>query len=274
MWYMMSVTLKDEDAQRRGLVVVYSNLGTKAPADPFSDVRQRFHAQAGLPLRVAALHYCYEDASLKPFVTGLHMCCNKETRKRFRVHFGSWDNMSFKLQTFGIQMKDFPVNRDGSLSLEWHVEWIQACRYQESLEPVNSGVIVPRRFDVLFGRGIATREHTGNLRAAHLVEMFQAEYESAGKFEKTEIAERIVGIIHESYGRFLKWKECQWEQVEYNVAREKVSHFFRQLRCRKVDGGTNTTTSVPSQTATAKRAPTVTPILSVPTMEEVKRKWK
>jgi hypothetical protein len=53
-------------------------------------------------------------------------------------------------------------------------------------------MLVPRRFDVLFGRGHYTRNHTGNLRAAHIADMFRDKYEAATKYEKTAIAERIT----------------------------------------------------------------------------------
>ena len=53
-------------------------------------------------------------------------------------------------------------------------------------------VIEPRRFDVLFGKGKITTNWTGNQRAYHIVEMHRERYEKATKYEKTEIAERIV----------------------------------------------------------------------------------
>ena len=92
-----------------------------------------------------------------------------------------------------------------------------------------SATITPR--DVLFGRGRSTREHDGNLRCAHLVEMHQPEYEHCSKSEKTDLAMRIVFMIKECDGRFLKKdRKTGWEEVEDTKAREKVSHFFRHLR--------------------------------------------
>jgi hypothetical protein len=95
--------------------------------------------------------------------------------------------------------------------------------------------IAPRRFDVLFGKGKAFREHKGNVRANHLVAMDRAKYEQADKTEKTNIARRIVNIIHESHGRFLKFEESEgcWEEVDYGKAREKISHIFRNQKDRK-----------------------------------------
>merc|ERR1712072_57476 len=93
-----------------------------------------------------------------------------------------------------------------------------------------SDIILPRKFDVLFGKG-KSREHVGNLRCAYLVEQHQAEYERANRSAKTEIAENIIAMVNESGGRFLKKdrNKC-WQEVTHTQAREKVSHFFRRLR--------------------------------------------
>ena len=84
----------------------------------------------------------------------------------------------------------------------------------------------------LFGRGKIAKTHTGNLRALHLCEMNYARYESAlsGKYGKTEVAEMIVRIIHESGGRFLTPESNGWVEVDDDAAREKISHFFRHMR--------------------------------------------
>ena len=58
--------------------------------------------------------------------------------------------------------------------------------------------------DVLFGRGKNTREHTGNLRCAYLVEVREEEYNACRKAAKTKIAEQVVTMVLDSGGRFLK----------------------------------------------------------------------
>ena len=115
---------------------------------------------------------------------------------------------------------------------------------------------------LLLGKGKNTREHTGNLRAVHLVEMHREKYENANKFHKTEIAERIVSIIHESHGRFLKWEGNDgWVEVKHNEAREKISHFFRHMRSKTT---TSTTTTTKSESNAVKRviSPCASPIAS------------
>ncbi|OEU14906.1 hypothetical protein FRACYDRAFT_269706 [Fragilariopsis cylindrus CCMP1102] len=61
--------------------------------------------------------------------------------------------------------------------------------------------------------------------------MHQLEYEKCSKSEKTELAKRIVTMIKECNGRFLKKdRKLGWQEVTDSQAREKVSHFFRHLR--------------------------------------------
>ena len=140
----------------------------------------------------------------------------------------------------GIPIDKEILKPNGHLGLKWFNEWMQIRESQEADHSENDGgttpstiavTITPRKFDVLFGRGRNTREHCGNLRCAHLVEMHQPEYEHCSKSEKTELAMRIVVMIKECDGRFLKKdRKTGWEEVEDTKAREKVSHFFRHLR--------------------------------------------
>eukprot|EP00934_Nitzschia_sp_Nitz4_P005604 Nitzschia sp. Nitz4//scaffold44_size153857//42605//46236//NITZ4_002709-RA/size153857-augustus-gene-0.2-mRNA-1//1//CDS//3329552121//5594//frame0 len=252
MWYFFSVILREEDSQRIGVVGVLMNVGENARLEALPVVQGLNQMRRGAAKKFVAIHYCVDDVALKPQVTNLAINLDKESRRRFRLHLGTPEFLSFTLQTYGIPIKESPIKLDGSVSLEWHRQWVQARQKVEGTEQGGSteAVIVPRRFDVLFGRGKHTREHTGNLRAAHLVEMFQTEYEQAGKFEKTKIATRIVNMIHESYGRFLKWNRNVWEEVDDDAAREKISHFFRHLRSKVPDGSSTTYNSDATSTVT------------------------
>mmetsp|Transcript_77760 Transcript_77760/g.116955 ORF Transcript_77760/g.116955 Transcript_77760/m.116955 type:complete len:513 (+) Transcript_77760:269-1807(+) len=233
-WYVFTTTLRDEETQKKGVVMVVYNTGKVPKAEEMKIMGRIHRTRQGIPKRIVGGHYCYSDASLRPFVAGMRLFLDKEVRNRLRAHYGTHDDLLFKLQTFGINTKDHPMADNGILSLAWHQEWLQIRKTQEECNRAASDdITVPRRFDVLFGRGKNTREHTGNLRAAHLVDMYQHKYEHANKFQKTEIAERIVSIIHESYGRFLKWENDLWVEVEHDAAREKISHFFRHNRSKK-----------------------------------------
>lgn len=229
---MFYTIMLDEEAQCMGVVSIKSNYGVNARHESFSLAKQIYRINSALPKKLGAFHYCYDKTSIKPFMRGVQLFLAKDMRTRFRAHFGNHDKIMFELQTYGIPTKYHPILPDGNILLEWHKEWLQAKRMQEESESCLKSVIVPRRFDVLFGRGKYSREHTGNLRALHLVEMHRTAYERAGKNEKTAIADRIVQIIHESLGRFLKWEKEGWVEVDAFVARDKVSHFFRHLRSK------------------------------------------
>jgi hypothetical protein len=91
-----------------------------------------------------------------------------------------------------------------------------------------------RRFDVLFGTGKSFQEYTGNVHANQLVASYRPKYNKADRQEKTDIALHIVKIIRESYdGRFLKFEENEgWVEAGPGMAREKISHIFRNQRNR------------------------------------------
>jgi hypothetical protein len=205
MWYLSSTVLKDEEDQKRGMVIVVYAV-RDAVSENFKTVKRAHSVREGIPKKPVAVHYCYNKRYLRPFFAGVKAFMNREMRARVRTHCGTHEEIVFELQTYGIQIDGQPFNSDGSLTLDWHHEWLETRKTQElALSPRTDDIVVPRRFDVLFGRVKSTLQHTGNLRCIHLVEMNRERYESANKFAKTEIAERIVSIVYESYGRFLKW---------------------------------------------------------------------
>lgn len=204
-----------------------------------------YRVEKALPPKIVGGHYCYLDPSLTPYVSGIQLFSTEHDRFRMRQHLGTQNAISFQLQTFGIPTESGPMDRQGRWSLDWHKEWIRAQRLIEeegqsldcarcSTKPATTGnIMIPQRFDVLLGRSKHARDHTGNLRAAHLVEMNWKKYDRAGKYEKTEISERIVSIINESGGRFLKFDEDRgsWFIIENDgEKRAKIAHFFRHLR--------------------------------------------
>jgi hypothetical protein len=234
MWYVLTTTLQDdEETQKKGVIMLVDSTGIKSFWD-LGFIKKMHKTREGIPKRVVGGHFCYGDASLRPFVAGVRLFLGKGDRARFRPHFGTHEDIKFELQTYGINpTDDHSIQENGSLSLAWHREWLHIRKAQEASSSTSDGILIPRRFDVLLGKGKSVRDHTGNLRANHLVEMNWPKYEKAGKYGKTDIAERVIAMIHESYGRFLKWEEDEgWVEVEHDVAREKISHFFRYMRTK------------------------------------------
>jgi hypothetical protein len=242
--------LDDEDTQKNGAVVVVMNVGPhRLSLDHMFYIREskKIVAEA-MPHRVTSLHYCYDDYFVYPFVTLFRFILgDRIALGSFRLHFGTPSEYSYTLLTYGIPAQFLPMNEAGEVVLGHHMEWIERRRVQES-SGLPATAMIPRRFDVLLGRGGDLSDHTGNLRAFHIVEMNRERYEKASKFEKTQIAERIVHLIHQSYGRFLQKEKGEWVEVTTETAREKISHCFRRLR--ELDRKRN-----PQATTTATKRP-------------------
>lgn len=88
--------------------------------------------------------------------------------------------------------------------------------------------------DVLCGRGAPTNQHPGNQYFRDIISQFQLPYTAARRSRKPEIALRVVRIIEENGGRFLKRnKYCSrgghfgWEEVGAQRAYEKACQALR-----------------------------------------------
>lgn len=190
---------------------------------------------ASLPLRVSSFHHCY-GASAAPMMKIVAFVASPFVRVRMRTHQGSHSECQYKLMTFGIPVKDFPVNTQGQLKNAKHKGWVERQRqkenYLQSHEVLPGAVDLPIKYDVLLGKGMPCQEHAGNKRLHELVATRYEEYNSAKRDKKTEIAEELVQLVKQSSGRFLKRDEASgmWVEVPVKEAREKVCHGFRRKR--------------------------------------------
>lgn len=103
-------------------------------------------------------------------------------------------------------------------------------------------IAVPGSYDILLGRGKLIQEHKGNIRFRHLIEKNRGTYEKATKHDKTFLATRIVEIVGDGGGRFLKEDPRGWTQITNGAARDKVSHSFRNKRLKSTLENRDTTT--------------------------------
>ena len=106
--------------------------------------------------------------------------------------------------------------------------------------------------DVLLGRGKPIQEHAGNIRYHVILDQYQVAYEEAKKYEKMQIADTVVRIVHHLGGRFLKQQHASWIVVDDTVARDKVSHAFRTRRTASMATASSTNSSSSTTTITAK----------------------
>jgi hypothetical protein len=107
--------------------------------------------------------------------------------------------------------------------------------------------VEPTASDILLGRGKSSQNHPGNIRFRQLIESKRPEYERAKVLEKTLIAERIVQSIRDLSGRFLRQTGNYWEEVDFDTARDKVAHAFRDNRRKQKQQQENSITKFASK---------------------------
>jgi hypothetical protein len=234
---MFTAALRDEAVQKQGILWVCYGMDCPLLAN-FEAFEWVNRIDYSVPVAGIVGHICYEDQALRPLIAGFRLFSERRERHRMRFHFGSLHDVHFTLQTFGIPTEFSPMQPGYVWSTEYHHKWLDAQRQWEDAQDQEKAdaeiVIIPQRFDVLFGKCSRARVSTGTQRALHLVDMFQERYEKANKFEKTELAEKIIALIHESDGRFLKQDDRNgcWIIVDHIDARKKVAHWFRHARSK------------------------------------------
>lgn len=89
-------------------------------------------------------------------------------------------------------------------------------------------VEVPKNEDILCGQSRVCASHSGNQTFQQILGDYVHRYDIAtSKQEKMQMTKAVVSIIHESGGRFLKYKDGMWEEISTVAARDKVSHALR-----------------------------------------------
>jgi len=104
----------------------------------------------------------------------------------------------------------------------------QQSQHQDDTEPV----VVPGERDILLGRGRRAQNHNGNVHFREIVETFRQRYEAIpSKGGKTELIREVVDFIYDNGSRFIKQDSFgRWIPVGREVARDKVSHSFRNKK--------------------------------------------
>ena len=229
--------IEDVETQRNGMILMGVNVGPKRRVD--REVVFNVHkVRRALPIRTVAIHYCYDDMRMIPMMTLGMLAMGAAGRVRFRPHYGDWrKDISYQLSTFGVPADAVPITEDGEVKVKTFKSWVKARKSQEDgrkrqQQSSEGTIVIPTRADVLYGRGKPIQDHVGNLRYHALLEYYHSSYEGAKKFQKKDLANRIVSIVHGYGGRFLKQDihGAGWVEVDETVASEKVSHAFRTRR--------------------------------------------
>ena len=121
---------------------------------------------------------------------------------------GTAMEMKYALLSFGIPADRLPINSNGKLKYELFQQQVEERRKLEAKIrkqlTVNNLVACPTDFDVLLGRGRPFQEFVGNLRLNRMVDMYCPSYTAMTRSEKTETIVMVIGLVHQSGGRFLR----------------------------------------------------------------------
>jgi hypothetical protein len=239
--------------QKKGIVwVLYNNKVAKDKPSNALELMMKFYR--GMPWRVNGLHFCSTEQN--PFVHLLmsffQFAIGKEGRVRFRSHFGSHMEVQYSLMSFGIILKNFPFDADGNLRPESRPTFLEQRREIEKAQQQTTdrtGEIHLTGKDVLLGRGRPIQDFPGNVALTRLVDEHIEEYRATAKRagQKAAICERVTRLILENGGRFVtrsKGPEEKWVEVDFQKAKEKVGHNFRNYGSRHPSSS-----SVPSNTS-------------------------
>lgn len=219
-----------------------------------------------IPVRFSALHACLmkdggRSAINRAFVGILIRASPTYIAVRTRVHYGTHMELQYNLQSFGISMQSFPVDRDGKLVLAETNVWLRqhAERNHYSMPQIHiapsfcglvvddpspafssnsamasngsAGGIQPTPNDVLLGRGKGSQFFTGTIQFRAWMESYREDYEEAGRYKRQELARRIMKECDSKGIRFLKKTSDQrWDRADSVEIEEKIKQCFRTKR--------------------------------------------
>lgn len=267
---LMAAVEGDDLAQRKGIVFVFSYLGTsrnrKTNGDSFQKATRMFNS---VPLKSRGLHACMNPNKILEMFHHFRTFWEKDSRLRIRIHQGTFTECKYSLMTFGLPTHCIPLDENMSLRRDWQMQWIQERRELESgmqcdaighfvreqedfsgarhfdnmtvsdvpiFEEKKQMIAHPSNKDVLFGRGRPIQDHPGNKLFNSLVESMRSRYESLEqRSDKTMLSQMIVAKVKNAGGRFLKQSlqkddRIIWEEADDMAAQAKVSHAFRSLK--------------------------------------------
>ena len=264
-WYMVMAAVENEEDLKRGIVIVVVNMDGFSDR---LEVWKNALLLSALPVRVNAVHMCLTSQRVSVLIALCTLALTPYYRCRIRVHKGTLIECIYKMHSFGIASRSLPLKfqEGNTIDVTRLHQWIKHRQNIENnhhrgieMEEVKSGrekerVAVsrskqqqqgkhlkksaslddgssPNERDVLFGRGKGCQNHPGNIRFRNLIDSERSSYEQARLLEKTMISERIVQLVHSQSGRFLKSAgKGTWIEVSDEVARDKISHAFRDQR--------------------------------------------
>ena len=125
LWYMVHAALENEEAQKHG--VVFVGYGHDAKFSQFDRELGRLNMsslQGAIPVRLSAIHLCRPPSFFKIIFAFMKLFMKERTKKRFRVHFGTRDQVFEKLSSYGLEKDMLPTEVGGNVVLNL-VAWLE-----------------------------------------------------------------------------------------------------------------------------------------------------
>ncbi|KAG7369583.1 hypothetical protein IV203_027329 [Nitzschia inconspicua] len=134
-FYLGAVAARDEETQRKGVVIIQYSLGAEFASR--SVIHGLGRVLRALPLRVASIHACVNDMVVKAAATIASLLIGSSNTVRVRSHCGTDMEVQYALMTFGLNVNfpvSFPISPSGEVDLSGHVHFLEQRRLQEEME--------------------------------------------------------------------------------------------------------------------------------------------
>lgn len=228
--YVMQVLSEDEETQKQGCVFLFWPL---VPTCTIS--KQVNYAIQVAPIRTSAIHFMlYDTIQFRKLGALQLLTMSRESRARTRLHFGSIHQCHQEVLAYGISSHFLPVTNTGNIKNQNLLRWFAFRQAKERAledEVEFYGVDCPSVKDVLTGKGPHVSSNPANVTYRKMLEKRFLEHRDALSAEKkTMISREIVDEIVKKGGRFLIKDRVWWANGDRDVAREKVSVAFRDMR--------------------------------------------
>eukprot|EP00980_Cylindrotheca_fusiformis_P023628 scaffold10690_cov126-Cylindrotheca_fusiformis.AAC.1 len=238
-YYWCMAALRDEETQKKGVVLIVHSVGNDESTPKERDTLLAWKGmqllRGALPIKVVGHHICSSPTSgLRFYFSYVAKFFDSAGIARTRFHEGTFEEVDQQLAGFGISGVDLVISYEGELKVDKHKEMIRTLKCLEAQTlPVEHYVILPSHTDVLLGRGKPSQNHPGNLRLSLIAESLLQNCDGSGKLQgRTQLAAETVERMKRVGVRFLTKCDEGWKIAPDRLARERVSSTFRTVRDR------------------------------------------
>jgi len=128
MWYVLHASLENEDAQKRGIVMIIVPKNARFKQFDRHLSKMLMESIKGcLPVRVSAFHICQPPTFFSMIWPIMNLFLGERLRKRVKVYSGSDKKVLEKLQVYGLSNDSIPSELGGNIVLD-HKNWLYERR--------------------------------------------------------------------------------------------------------------------------------------------------